>query len=363
MLHQEIKLLSRSISRSHGHSQPSDTDYSSESSAPTSMRSVPSTYQKTPKSNNLTTAKSFINIAALTSSVSTNTDTNSDVDSASQNHFYTQASIENCVPRLCKKVLRSKFRVTNSANFNDYFPSSRLMKICHDTREVDGHLNLRVETDHLNRHGPIQLFHLCIKDLEKRKFSLRRYERASGREVCKTARKRVPATSELPQSPLTAWENIKLSSAALNIPSLFFLQKSQRRYGERHRVQGHTDTSFCIENSSDLVITNITRLYFSNYAQVWIKQCVTRFSNHYNFEYWGYEYFWKRRVRKRGAKNKKVSYHLYRTGEILPIAHIIPQDWSGQQKFEQLQMANWIPPCNFWIAQPMRDGLHCDVAE
>ncbi|KAM0796081.1 hypothetical protein BDR22DRAFT_567082 [Usnea florida] len=64
--------------------------------------------------------------------------------------------------------------------------------IRHDSTTIDGNMNLRVDTKARELDGgkiDLQLFHLRMYDVKRREFSLRRYSRDSGREVCISSRK------------------------------------------------------------------------------------------------------------------------------------------------------------------------------
>ncbi|KIH88862.1 hypothetical protein SPBR_07225 [Sporothrix brasiliensis 5110] len=72
--------------------------------------------------------------------------------------------------------------------FAQLFPSLDRMSVRHDEFTADGNMNLRVDISvPMGRRRILtsyQLFHLRMYDLAKRDFSLRRYSRDSGREVC-----------------------------------------------------------------------------------------------------------------------------------------------------------------------------------
>lgn len=72
--------------------------------------------------------------------------------------------------------------------FAQLFPSLDRMSVRHDEFTADGNMNLRVDVSvPMGRRRILtsyQLFHLRMYDLAKREFSLRRYSRDSGREVC-----------------------------------------------------------------------------------------------------------------------------------------------------------------------------------
>ena len=99
------------------------------------------------------------------------------------------------------------------SSFARLFPSSRRLLIRHDDATIDGNMNLRVDTiAHGKKRTVVQLFHLRMYDLAKREFSLRRYGRDSGREVCNSKRRNDDEASlsrpTLQRSMSTAMKNL-----------------------------------------------------------------------------------------------------------------------------------------------------------
>ncbi|TQS35659.1 hypothetical protein Golomagni_03914 [Golovinomyces magnicellulatus] len=242
------------------------------------------------------------------------------------------------------KAIMMKLRATNPTNFAEYFPSSRILSICHDILSHDGHMNLRIDTECFNRREVVQLFHLCIQDLKKRQFSLRRYERTSGHEVCKTMRRYIETAPVLPRSLTTALAHIKLSSSPSNI--LQKLLHDDKSYKSRSTL----DNSSRLNSNSKLVPTNIIHIEFSNYAQVDIRCRESRFGKRYEFEYWGHQYVW-RRISKHGANFKQDNYYLYRSGYAQIIAYIVPELQNAWRRYQEQKRGNWIPPCGMWISE------------
>ncbi|RKF56683.1 hypothetical protein OnM2_079029 [Erysiphe neolycopersici] len=257
---------------------------------------------------------------------------------------------------LKSRVITTELRATNSTNFAEHFPSSKILSICHDTLSSDNHMNLRVDTEDINNRGMVQLFHLRIQDLQMRQFSLRRYERNSGREICKTARKHVVSTPVLPRSVSTALSHFKMPSSPSNL-----LQKLRPDTNSHGGISILTTPS-SIKSNSNAIATNIIRLEFSNYAQVEVKcRNGRRLGKRYEFEYWGHKYVW-RRVGKREAKYKGISYHLNRAGHATAIAYIVPEVQNQWQQYQERKAGNWVPPCGMWIAETaLTEG--CDVAD
>ncbi|KHJ33194.1 hypothetical protein EV44_g5964 [Erysiphe necator] len=246
---------------------------------------------------------------------------------------------------LKSRVITTELRATNSTNFAEHFPSSRILSICHDVLSSDNHMNLRVDTEDINHRGMVQLFHLRLQDVQMRQSSLRRYERNSGREICKTSRKLVPATPMFPRSVSTALAHIKLPSSPSNLLQKFWPDTSS------HWGISTKCPQYSINSSSNHIESNIIRLEFSNYAQVEIKcRSGRRLGKRYEFEYWGNNYAWKR-VGKREAKYKGVSYHLHRAGHASAVAYIVPELQNQWQQYQERKAGNWVPPCGMWIAE------------
>ena len=81
------------------------------------------------------------------------------------------------------------FLLSSPDIFSKLFPTSETLFLQHDKETVDGNLALCVATATDRGCGPhIQLFHLSMKDIKNREFSLRRLYRASRQEVCSTSR-------------------------------------------------------------------------------------------------------------------------------------------------------------------------------
>lgn len=255
-----------------------------------------------------------------------------------------------------REVFESDVRPSNPSNFADFFPTTKRMYIRHDDTTYDGNMNLRVDTE-TRRKGTVQLFHLRMQDLKKREFSLRRYERSSGREVCHSARKYVKPATERP--PLTK----SMSSAFASIRKPDFKradstisQRSSNSTQPRRQDSGYgTDDEFDDERPRSAhdkklpIPTNTTKLEFSNYAQVEVKRRGTKASKHYDFEYWGHSYTWKRITEKDGD-GKAVSYHLYKGDSPHAIAHIVPEMRSPSQIMDEEAAGGWVPPCSLWIS-------------
>ncbi|EKD20087.1 uncharacterized protein L3040_002238 [Drepanopeziza brunnea f. sp. 'multigermtubi'] len=263
----------------------------------------------------------------------------------------------------------NKLRPSNPSDFADYFPSHHRLSIRHDDTTHDGNMNLRVDME--RKRGTIQLFHLKMNDLKKRKFSLRRYERASGREVCHSARKfTTPATERRPalsRSVSHAFASIvkpdfKRANSHMAAPSSKS-KKSMWRQDSGYGSEGEDDyfADHTRDSAPVQIPTNTIKLDFSNYAQVEVKRRGAKSSKRYDFEYWGSQYAWKRESRKDGEG--RISYYLYKADVGPAVAHIVPELRSPAQVREEERNGGWVPPCSMWISDPsIRDAL-TDVAD
>jgi hypothetical protein len=275
--------------------------------------------------------------------------------------------------------VESNLRPSTPSDFADFFPSSRRMYIRHDDTTYDGNMNLRVDTEDpfSRKKTNVQLFHMRMHDLKKMEFSLRRYERSSGREVCNSKRKFVQTPTErrptLTRSVSNALSNIRggkpefkrtnsgLSTHSSRSSKSSKSAKRQDSYGspnEEDDEVGH----FMSKGSDAREPTNITKLEFSNYAQVEAKRKGSKSSRRYEFEYWGHTYTWKRVVEKDG-EGKAVSYHLFRNNSSAAVAHIVPEMLSPSQMRTEKAAGGWVPPCSMWISDKSVLQKHSDVPE
>jgi hypothetical protein len=209
-------------------------------------------------------------------------------------------------------------------DFASLFPSSRRLSIRHDDSTIDGNMNLRVDTQ-VNKLN-CTLFHLKMQDLKSREFSLRRYGRDSGREVCHSVRKyQTPVSERRPA-----------------------LQKSFT--SALAPFKKHTDSRASVAGS--------LKRSASGYGSI----RGAGSSKRYEFEYWGVNYSWKRHVTQDGTF-EEVSYQLLRDDKPTPLAHIVPVPLTTSQAEDEARKGGWIPPCSMWITgEEIFDALP-DVAE
>ena len=256
-------------------------------------------------------------------------------------------------------------------DFAKFFPSTRRLCIRHDDT-VDGNMNLRIDAEKCTVNGnrvDLTLFHLRMHDLKCRDFSLRRYCRESGREVCHSSRRYTNPPSQrqpgLQQSMSNAIASLR-SKSENKVATTTSLQRQNSGYDTMSNkgsgAQGKSSLASNRKPSSIPLPTNTTNLEFSNYAHVDLKRRGTKTTKRYEFEYWGTSYSWRRVVRKIG-KSKEVSYHLYNTKTLGSIAHIVPIPMTPLESREEELKGGWIPPSSLWISDEKILGGLTDVAE
>jgi len=281
------------------------------------------------------------------------------------------------IPPYRHEPLASEAIPTTPRDFGDLFPTAKRLSIRHDDATVDGNLNLRVDTlvqDRGHRKQSYTLFHLRMHDLRTREFSLRRYCRDSGREVCHSIRKyQQPPTEKRPvlQRASTALANLVKSESR---PA--GLKRCDSGYESVRGVPGIDDEVAYI--SSDLrpksvgyskgralIPTNTIKLEFSNYAHVDVKRRGTKSSKRYAFEHWGDDYSWKRIVDKGSQPTQEtVSYCLVRdVNEKEPLAQICPARLPPDEAREENARGGWVPPCYMRITDEKILHSDSDISE
>ncbi|CZT13207.1 hypothetical protein WAI453_003577 [Rhynchosporium graminicola] len=277
-------------------------------------------------------------------------------------------------------------RPSNPSDFAAYFPTMNRLCIRHDDTTYDGNMNLRVDIE--RKSGTVQLFHLKMNDLKKREFSLRRYERGSGREVCHSARKFSSPEEKSPAVMARSVSNalasivkpdFKRASSGTSAHSTAANKRNNTRKDSGYQsdsdsfddaatyTSSSSQGSKTKSNTSIQIPTNTTKLEFSNYAQVQIKRRGAKSSKRYEFEYWGHKYTWKRVVKKDG-EGKEISYHLYQSeiggkGNGRAVAHIVPELMTRAQEAAEERMGGWVRPCSLWISDERVMGAVTDVAD
>ncbi|KAG7007863.1 hypothetical protein G7Y79_00008g025010 [Physcia stellaris] len=264
---------------------------------------------------------------------------------------------------------KSKTTPSTPDDFSRWFPTTRRMFIRHDDSTFDGNMNLQVYTEvpQKGRKVDLTLFHLRMHDLKNREFSLRRYCRESGREVCHSSRKYTQPAAKRPgfhRSMSNALSSLKGKSDS-KTATLESLKRHDSGYGSLSEddlnVEDIQPTSRT--RASIPMPTNTTRLEFSNYAHVDVKRRGAKTSKRYGFEYWGTDYAWKRVATQQGNV-KQVAYHLVDTPTSSTVAHIIPDIMTPQESRQEEAKGGWVPPCSFYISnQRIEDEKLTDVAD
>lgn len=250
------------------------------------------------------------------------------------------------------------------SDFAELFPSTRRLMIAHDDAASDGNMNLKINTQVKDR-GRIQnltLFHLRMYDLKNREFSLRRYDRGSGREVCHTLRKYRKTAAEKRPAFQRSWSNALATFRSISENKMSTPRRSDSGYESELNFADCRPRSAGAFTSRSKIPTNTTKMEFSNYAQVEVKRRGTRSNKRYDFEYWGNSYQWKRVVRKEG-QGTQVSYHLFHAGNDQPLAHIVPDPLGAFEKHEEELKGGWVPPCSMWISDQRICHMQNDVSD
>jgi hypothetical protein len=250
--------------------------------------------------------------------------------------------------------------------FAELFPSQRRLRIAHDDTTLDGNMNLRVDTSVDGSYGraiDLTLFHMRMYDLKSRDFSFRRYCRESGREVMHSSRPQ-------PQPAVVAASNKRptLQRSVSNALQSFRSSKDANLKRQDSGYSSSDDLSFEKSEKTEKKPTQAKqdkkfRLEFSNYAHVDLKrQGSQKNGKHYDFDYWGTSYSWKRTTKAiDGAE--RVFFDLINNTTLKAVAHIAPESQSPKEARLEKEKGGWIAPCYFWIEdQSVIDGMS-DTAE
>ena len=266
----------------------------------------------------------------------------SDTERASvESYTSTIPSIDNfddnlpgfAVPHYRIDALPSIAMASTPHDFADYFPSTNTLAIKHDDATDDGNMNLRVDAvTSTSGRGKVDLtlFHLRMYDLRRREFSLRRYCRDSGKQVCHSTRK-YTKSSPFGRPALQRSMSNALSSLRSKSECKTSMTGTLRRQGSGYAsisedddddggmiVSPHPQVNLSIERPS-----NIIMLEFSNYAHLEVRRRGAKSSRRYEFQYWGTKYAWKR-VAMRSGGFREISYHLVDLSSSNSVAHIVP---------------------------------------
>ena len=256
--------------------------------------------------------------------------------------------------------------------FAEYFPSSRAFHIGHDDSTLDGNMNLRVDVEaysYEKQPMDLTLFHLRMHDLKTREFSLRRYCRDSGREVCHSNRKyTIPSTIKRPGkgSMSSALSNLRPRSES-KTATLSSLKRHDSGYGSSsdNEVEdlGQIPPFLSSKGRNSFPLpTNTTQLEFSNYAHVDVRRRGTTTAKRYDFDYWGTKYAWKR-MSKGDRGVRETWYHLVNVDTGASVAHIVPMPLTPAEAREEDAKGGWVPPSILRITDEKVYGGQTDLAE
>lgn len=277
------------------------------------------------------------------------------------------------LPSYRHEITEPNIRPSTAKDFAQLFPSMNRLSIRHDDFTSDGNMNLRVDTEVPGRRGSaVQLFHMRMYDLAKREFSLRRYCRDSGREVCNSKRKYVePASADRPNIQRSVSSAVKAMAKPQSRRSNSSSSNRERRPTTSHSYEANLEAASLSPRVAEAESrkaqppqpTNTVKLEFSNYAGVEVERKGQKGKNNkrYEFKWWGHNYAWKRVVEKH--LDGVVSFHLIRDGESTPVAHIVPETRSPNQVEADERAGGWVPPCYMWINDPSVLAAVTDVAE
>lgn len=271
------------------------------------------------------------------------------------------------VPEYTGRPPESAIIAATPSEFSDLFPSSRRLDIRHDDTTIDGNMNLRVDTEVslYDRQCAMTLFHLRLQDLKRREFSLRRYCRNSGREICHSVTKAQASIVEkrpgFQRSLSNALQSMrpKVEQRNSHTPTQASLKRNDSGYESMHSFD--FDRDYRPTSAGDDSASHGTpppssfRLEFSNYAQVEVKRTSTKGSKRYEFEYWGVHYAWYRVVQPDHGV-KRVALHLRSAGSDRTLAYIEPVVLPPKQAEHERDSGGWIPPCTMRIVDEAISG-------
>ena len=275
------------------------------------------------------------------------------------------------IPEETEEYIGPTALASSPEEFALYFPSTSRMSIRHDDATLDGNMNLRVDTVASTQDGgkvDLTLFHLRMHDLKRREFSLRRYCRDSGREVCHSRRKYMkPSVIRRPglqRSMSSALSSLR-SKSETKTPTLKSLTRQDSGYDSMPEPDADEDDENSHPSqrtsSSIPIPTNTTLLEFSNYTHLEVKRRGAKSSKRYEVEYWGMKYVW-RRVSVKSGTFREAQYHLINAKTSATLAHIVPIPLSRHEMQEEEAKGGWIPPCSMFFEEAVLDST-AELAE
>lgn len=354
----------------------STSSRSSTSTAPTSIHSsrTPAHISKAPLDSRRKPFNDAVQPTVSFHNSSTDTFNSSlDLDDESSDDDYRDDSRIPPLPVYRKAILGPTVQPSNYKVFPELFPTLNRMLIRHDEFTSDGNMNLRVDTQLPHRpQRMVQLFHLRMYDLNARIFSLRRYCRDSGREVCRSKREYSPNSTDsrqkLQRSVSSVFKSLgtKHQFRRQGSSSTLFSHKSghsdRRPDSSLSMRSGKNDGQFpvtaCVDRESrrNEFPTNVTKLMFTNYASVEVlRRGGGSAPKRYDFEWWGQRYSWKRSYNE---NLNTTSFHLVSNGcHDVFLANIIPEPRSPSELTSDEMDGGWMPPCTMWFNSELEATL------
>ena len=353
------------------------TSYSSTSTAPTSVNSTPKSahFPRSVQHANKKPSEDVVShpTVYLESSSTDTFDSSLDSDGESSDDGYRDRSQIPPLPVYRKAILGPTVQPSNYRVFPELFPSLDRMLIRHDEFTSDGNMNLRVDTQLPHRpQRMVQLFHLRMYDLDARIFSLRRYCRDSGREVCRSKREYSTSSSEGRQALQRSVSSVFKSLGARHqfrrqgsTSTLFSLKSSHsdKRPGSSLSMRSrknddHPPASSGPERETKTreTPTSTIKLMFTNYASVEVlRRGGASAPKRYDFEWWGRRYSWKRSYNE---NLNTTSFHLVCDGQHdIFLANIIPEARSPNEITSDDIDGGWLPPCAMWFSHELEATL------
>ena len=271
---------------------------------------------------------------------------------ASQDDLADQPEYE--LPEDRHRVYESEAKPTSPPDFGRLFPTTDRILIQHDDSTSDGNMNLRLDVDALSPSGKklkMTLFHLRMKNLHERQFSLRRYCRESGREVCNSKKKYAkpipkPEPQKKPslQRSWTSYISRKTPHTRRSRDSGYESDEAEDRELEEEL------RNFTLSSEVKATIpTNIIRLEYSNYAQVEVHKRRQGNTKKYEFEYWGEPYSWQR---EQQVDDGEIVYFygLINLNSGGCVAYIMPDKLDAVQTRLEESQGGWVPPCSMRLS-------------
>lgn len=278
------------------------------------------------------------------------------------------------------------------STFGDLYPLTRKIYIQHDDTTTDGNMNIQIFTSSPGRDKGAQeayyqsIFHLRMHNLWERDFSLRRYCRDSGREVCHMMMRRRRPSPPTTRSTLLDFFTSRSSSfarppepdvhdsrppqSARSSMSSWFKRRSSRssqvsgrgaESGDESGVEGTADVQSV---SATRASSDVIKLEFSNYAHVSLVKRGRRSRKRYTFKWWGQEYAWRRECIERHGKKDRASCsdHAFllchnkgkKKNEVL--AQIVPIKRDEEALALEAERGGWVPRAEMRI-------LHADIIQ